>query len=59
MGAPGCPTPTKKGHKTAANARRHMWSLLRKKGGARDWAHLHVYRCPCGKFHVGHERKYR
>lgn len=57
MGAPGCPTPNKRGYRTREGARRHMWSLLSRKGTARDWRHLHTYRCPCGKWHVGHARK--
>ena len=56
MGAPGCPTPNKRGYKNRPGAKRHMWSLLTKKGGAHSWATLHVYKCPCGMYHVGHAR---
>jgi hypothetical protein len=58
MGAPGCPTPNKRGYKNPATARRHMWGLLTsRKSQRRDWQRLHVYKCPCGLFHVGHGRK--
>lgn len=55
MGAPGCPTPDKRGYKSPSIAQRHMWQLLTK-GTAkrRDWQRLNVYRCRCGLFHVGH-----
>lgn len=55
MGAPGCPTPSKKGYKSRQAADRHLWGLLKKPARERrDWQTLHVYKCPCGMFHVGH-----
>jgi hypothetical protein len=55
MGAPGCPTPKKRGYDTAAQADRVMWAMLRRPGTKkRDWQKLNVYRCQCGKYHVGH-----
>lgn len=58
MGAPGCPTPAKKGYKNRATAKRHMWGLLKKPTSQRrDWQRLHVYECPCGMYHVGHGRR--
>lgn len=57
MGAPGCPTPSKRGYTDHAAAKRHMWGLLRKRATQRDWKTLHIYRCPCGMFHVGHGKR--
>ena len=58
MGAPGCPTPTKKGYRNRATAKRHMWQLLRR-GDQRDWQTLGVYQCACGMYHVGHRKARR
>lgn len=58
MGAPGCPTPNKRGYKSAQAAKGHMWGLLKGgKGKRHDFRTLHVYKCPCGLFHVGHGKR--
>lgn len=58
MGAAGCPHPSKKGYRTRAAAKKHMWQLL-KRGTKVDWQTLNVYLCKCGKHHVGHRNKSR
>lgn len=57
MGAPNCPTPSKRGYKTARDAKRHLWTLWTSRKGAKQAATLHTYKCACGMFHVGHARK--
>lgn len=55
MGAPGCPTPNKRGYDRRQQARKHMWSLMQKSPDPTRLG-LHVYLCRCGKHHVGHAR---
>lgn len=55
-----CPTPYKRAWDTSEQADGHRLLLLRDPKGARkapDAARLHVYRCECGAFHVGHARQ--
>lgn len=51
-GAP-CPNPRKIAHPSEAAARAHLDSLRRKDGAD----YCRPYRCRCGAWHVGHDRK--
>ena len=49
-----CPTPSKVAHPSKNQAEKHKNGLYAKEGLT---AMVHVYKCPCGAWHVGGRRK--